>query len=228
MKKLLSLWMLVTAFAFGAYAQQDTKEYKTYVKNDRLVHYCTHQGVTVVVDPVDFGKWDITLTIINKSGHEILFKPQLVKARCYTASGNLANEVKHSLERFLKSKLDTASLPKEELEIYSSGKGITRRSNSYAIGEYGSTLTYICKRLDEISALQGKNMYASRVLPYQNGENERLRKFRMHQWCANTLPDFSECQGYVLINGIKADHVLLEIPVDGETYTFLLYDKEDY
>lgn len=227
MKRLLSLWVLTATFTFGTYAQEGTKEYKTYVKNDRLVHYCTHNGVTVVVDPVDFGKWDITLTIINKSGHEILFEPKLIKARCYTASGNHPEEIKHNLERFLKIKLDTAALPKEELKIFASGKGRSERYNTWGIGENASTLTYICKRLDEISALQGKNMYASRVLPYQNGENERLRKFLMHQWRANTLPDFSESQGYVLIDGIKADHVLLEIPVDGETYTFLLYDKEN-
>lgn len=101
-----------------------------------------------------------------------------------------------------------AALKKEELKIYDYGKGKTIRNNVYAIGEYGSEFTGISRKLEEISATLMQSTYATRVLPYQNGENERLRKLRVHQWRANTLPNFSESEGYVLIDGIKAYHVL--------------------
>ena len=62
-------------------AQTDQKEYKTFVKNDHHVYYCTHNGVTVVVDPTVDGLFEPHITIINESGHEFLFEPRRLLPR---------------------------------------------------------------------------------------------------------------------------------------------------
>ena len=80
MKKSILLTLLCTTLFTGAKAQ-DTKEYKTCVKNDYLIHYCNHKGVTVVVDVTEGGLFVPNISIINDSGHEIIFEPKKMRSR---------------------------------------------------------------------------------------------------------------------------------------------------
>ena len=219
------LSLLAAVVWMNATAQTDTKNYQTYIKNGQPVYYCTNDGLTVVVDATTYGKWDLTLAIINKTGREVLFEPEKIKARCYTISGTQSPEVKHSWKIITKAKLDTATIKKDELKIFPYHKGRSERNFGYWAGEYGGDLYTIWKQLKSINEALSNNCYATWVLPYDNGENEKLRKLNMGQWRTNTLPDYSESEGYILIDGTKADHLLLEIPIDGETYRFLIYQE---
>ena len=75
MKKMFTFLLMTVAFVISASAQ-DAKEYKTYVKNDRLVHYCNHEGVTVIVDVTESGLFEPQISIINDTGNEFLFEPK--------------------------------------------------------------------------------------------------------------------------------------------------------
>ena len=82
MKKIFLAFLLAVSFVTTATAQ-DQKVYKTYVKNDRLVHYCNYKGVTVIVDVTESGIFEPQISIINDTGHEFVFEPKKIKAYCY-------------------------------------------------------------------------------------------------------------------------------------------------
>ena len=71
MKKLISS-LLMAFVCVGAMAEQDTKEYKTFVKNDHHVFYCTHNGIHVVVDPTEGGIFEPNITVITPQGNLII------------------------------------------------------------------------------------------------------------------------------------------------------------
>ena len=78
MRKMFTLLLLTTACVLSTTAQ-DAKEYKTYVKNDRLVHYCNHEGITVIVDVTESGLFEPHISIIN----EAQSPASLVRSLCY-------------------------------------------------------------------------------------------------------------------------------------------------
>jgi hypothetical protein len=110
MKKLISS-LLMAFVCIGAMAEQDTKEYKTYVKNDHHVFYCSHNGILVVVDPTIGGLFEPHITIINDSGHEFLFEPKKIKVSAYAIPGNTHKGTRYRTERFL-SRGDTLCFEK--------------------------------------------------------------------------------------------------------------------
>ena len=80
MKKIISLCLLMAYGCLSVMATQDAKEYKTYVKDNHRVYYCTSQGISIVVDPSPRGLFEPHITIINDSGHDFVFEPKEIRA----------------------------------------------------------------------------------------------------------------------------------------------------
>ena len=79
MNKLIISTLLMGFVCLGAMAEVDTKEYRTYVKNDHHVFYSFHNGIHVIVDPTVGGIFEPHITIINESGRDFVFEPQSTK-----------------------------------------------------------------------------------------------------------------------------------------------------
>ena len=117
------------ATLFTGARAQDTKEYKTYVKNDCLIHYCNHKGVTVVVDVTEGGLFVPNISIINNSGHEIIFEPKKIKAYCYAVK-DYSKETRSMLTRYFDKGMDMTPLVKDSLMIYPYEKYKSKRNRS--------------------------------------------------------------------------------------------------
>ena len=62
---------------------------------------------------------------------------------------------------------------------------------------------------------------------------EASRRFELQRinegyWRANTIFDMTEHCGFIGLKRRKADHIVLEIPVNGDVYTFLIDDRKKY
>ena len=95
MKKIISLCLLMAYGCLSVMATQDAKEYKTYVKDNHRVYYCTNQGISIVVDPSPRGLFEPHITIINDSGHDFVFEPKEIRAYAYAAPGNTYKETRY-------------------------------------------------------------------------------------------------------------------------------------
>ena len=68
-------------------------------------------------------------------------------------------------------------------------------------------------------------------IPAVEGEAQRgieMQRIDEGYWRANTIFDMSEHSGFIALKKRKADHIVLEIPVDGEVYTFLVDNRKRY
>ena len=216
----------------GAMAEQDTKEYKTYVKNDHHVFYCSHNGILVVVDPTIGGLFEPHITIINDSGHEFLFEPKKIKVSAYAIPGNTYKGTRYRTERFL-SKGDTLCFEKDELQVYTPEKYTKKRVNSMWWSDFlGEVLVAGVETL--ASTGDKRTEYWNDVRrDRRNQEAEAERKAERERisegyWKANTIFDRSEHEGFIAIKPIKSQYIILDIPVDGENFHFLIDNNAHY
>lgn len=216
----------------GAMAEQDTKEYKTYVKNDHHVFYCSHNGILVVVDPTIGGLFEPHITIINDSGHEFLFEPKKIKVSAYAIPGNTYKGTRYRTERFL-SKGDTLCFEKDELQVYTPEKYTKKRVNSIWWSDFlGEVLVAGVETL--ASTGDKRTEYwndVRRDRRNQEAEAERVaERTRISEgyWKANTIFDCSEHEGFIAIKPIKSQYIILDIPVDGENFHFLIDNNAHY
>ena len=216
----------------GAMAEQDTKEYKTYVKNDHHVFYCSHNGILVVVDPTIGGLFEPHITIINDSGHEFLFEPKKIKVSAYAIPGNTYKGTRYRTERFL-SKGDTLCFEKDELTMYTPEKYTKKRVNSMWWSDFlGEVLVAGVETL--ASTGDKRTEYWNDVRrDRRNQEAEAERKAERERisegyWKANTIFDCSEHEGFIAIKPIKSQYIILDIPVDGENFHFLIDNNAHY
>ena len=231
MKKLISS-LLMTFVCIGAMAEQDTKEYKTYVKNDHHVFYCSHNGILVVVDPTIGGLFEPHITIINDSGHEFLFEPKKIKVSAYAIPGNTYKGTRYRTERFL-SKGDTLCFEKDELTMYTPEKYTKKRVNSMWWSDFlGEVLVAGVETL--ASTGDKRTEYWNDVRrDRRNQEAEAERKAERARisegyWKANTIFNCSEHEGFIAIKPIKSQYIILDIPVDGENFHFLIDNNAHY
>lgn len=216
----------------GAMAEQDTKEYKTYVKNDHHVFYCSHNGILVVVDPTIGGLFEPHITIINDSGHEFLFEPKKIKVSAYAIPGNTYKGTRYRTERFL-SKGDTLCFEKDELQVYTPEKYTKKRVNSIWWSDFlGEVLVAGVETL--ASTGDKRTEYwndVRRDRRNQEAEAERVaerERISEGYWKANTIFDCSEHEGFIAIKPIKSQYIILDIPVDGENFHFLIDNNAHY
>ena len=231
MKKLISS-LLMAFVCIGAMAEQDTKEYKTYVKNDHHVFYCSHNGILVVVDPTIGGLFEPHITIINDSGHEFLFEPKKIKVSAYAIPGNTYKGTRYRTERFL-SKGDTLCFEKDELQVYTPEKYTKKRVNSMWWSDFlGEVLVAGVETL--ASTGDKRTEYWNDVRrDRRNQEAEAERKAERERisegyWKANTIFDCSEHEGFIAIKPVKTQYIILDIPVDGENFHFLIDNNAHY
>jgi hypothetical protein len=230
MKKLISS-LLLAFVSVGAMAGQDTKEYKTYVKNDHHVFYCTHHGVHVVVDPTEGGIFEPHITIINESGHDFVFEPQKIKAYAFAIPGNTYKETRYRTERFV-SKGDTLGFEKDKLTLYSPEKYVRKRSNSMWWSDFVGEL--IVAGVESLGPQDKDSQYWNEVRRehrIEDAEDARhLEKARISEgyWRANTIFDNSEHEGFIAIKKVKTQYLILDIPVDGENFHFLIDNNKHY
>lgn len=231
MRKIFTLLLLTTACVLSTTAQ-DAKEYKTYVKNDRLVHYCNHEGITVIVDVTESGLFEPHISIINDTGHEFLFEPKKIKAYCY-ALKNQGSETRNRLARYFDLNLDKSPLEKDSLRVYTYEKYSRKQSNAIF---WGNLLAQAI--VGAVDAVAEPNTPEGRYWARAHQEEmatagEASRRFELQRinesyWRANTIFDMTEHCGFIGLKRRKADHIVLEIPVNGDVYTFLIDDRKKY
>ena len=231
MKKLISS-LLMAFVCIGAMAEEDTKEYKTYVKNDHHVFCCSHNGILVVVDPTIGGLFEPHITIINDSGHEFLFEPKKIKVSAYAIPGNTYKGTRYRTERFL-SRGDTLCFEKDELTMYTPEKYTKKRVNSMWWSDFlGEVLVAGVETL--ASTGDKRTEYWNDVRrDRRNQEAEAERKAERARisegyWKANTIFNCSEHEGFIAIKPIKSQYIILDIPVDGENFHFLIDNNAHY
>lgn len=232
MKKVFQLLLFMSLISMNTFGSDDLKEYKTYVKNDRLVHYCNYNGITVVVDVTEGGLFEPSITIINDTGHEILFEPQKIKAYCY-AIKNHGKETRNMLARYFDLGLDKSPLVKDSVVVYTYEKYFRKQKNNIWWGNMlASVIVGGIDATIEPNTPEGRywaRAHQEEVL--ENGAVQRryeLQRINDGYWRANTIFDMTEHNGFIGLKKRKSDHIVLEIPVDGEVYTFLIDNRKRF
>ena len=231
MKKVILALLLVSTFVVSATAQNE-KVYKTYVKNDRLVHYCNYKGVTVIVDVTESGIFEPQISIINDTGHEFVFEPKKIKAFCYAIDAQ-GKSTRNMLGMYFDKKLDKSLLAKDSLRIYTYENYSRTQSNAIF---WGNLLAQaMVATMDAIAQPNTPEArYWARAHQEElaaTGEVTRayeLQRINEGYWRANTIFDMTEHSGFIGIKRRKADHVVLEIPVNGEVFSFLIDARKKY
>ena len=230
MRKLIST-LLMAFVCCAAMAEQDTKEYGVYVKNDHHVFYCSHNGIHVVVDPTIGGIFEPHITIINESGRDFLFEPKNIKVHVFAIPGIDAKSVRYCTERFL-NKGDTLGFEKDELLVYTPEKYSKKRSKSMWWGSFlGEVLIAGVESLTTHDDYDSYWNDVDRRKRIDEDEAERkleLKRISEGYWRANTIFDNSEHEGFIAIKKVKTKYLILDIPVDGENYHFLIDNNKRY
>ena len=224
MKKFVLCIMMVMA-AVSVNAQNDTKVYRTFVKNDRHVFYCTHHGVTVVVDPTPGGIFEPHISIINESGHDFVFEPKRVTAEAFALPGNSGKSTRYRVERLL-AKGDTVGLERDQLVIYSPEKYAKKVDRSMWWGDMLAELVVASvEHIGETSEYERSLNDERSVRRMEAAAVEReVEKNRISEgyWRANTVFSDEEHEGFIAIKQVKTKYLLLNIPVDGEVFHFII------
>lgn len=231
MKKLISS-LLMAFVCVGAMAEQDTKEYKTFVKNDHEVFYCSHNGIHVVVDPTIGGIFEPHITIINDSGHDFLFEPKKIKVHAFAIPGIKSKSARYRTERFL-AKGDTLGFDKDVLTVYTPEKYSSKQTKSMWWGDFlGEVLVVGVETLASTGNKRTEywnDVRRDRRMQEQEAARKQERK-RISEgyWRANTIFDRSEHEGFIAIKSVDTRYLILDIPVDGENFHFLIDNNKKY
>ena len=225
MNKLIFTALLMGFVCLGAMAEVDTKEYRTYVKNDHHVFYSFHNGIHVIVDPTVGGIFEPHITIINESGHNFLFEPKKIKVHAFAIPGITMKDARYRVERFLE-RGDTLGFEKDELKLYTPEKYSSKRSSSMWWGSFLGEV--LIAGVESLTTQDNHDRYwndARREKRIDEDEAERrqeLKRISEGYWRANTIFDGSEHEGFIGIKKVKTKYIILDIPVDGENFHFLI------
>ena len=230
MRFLLSLFLMATMGHLNLMAETDAKEYKTYVKNNYKVFYCTHEGVSVVVDPTEDGLFEPHISIINNSGHEIMFEPKDIRAYAYAIPGNTAKSTRYRVGTFLDRGGDASRLETDSLKIYTPKQYRKKQSRT---NWWAMVLTEVVvgsvEQLgpqDDVTRMENALYRRDRNNEFVKMQQEDKRRVDEGYWKANTIFDGSEHQGFIAVKPVKTEYLILDIPVDGEIFHFVVDSKK--
>ena len=229
MKKLI-VCLLMALVSAGAMAANDTTEYGVYVKNDHHVFYGMHNGVTVVVDPTPDGIFVPHISIINESGHHFLFEPKKIKVYAFGIPGNTSKDTRYRVERFLE-RGDTLGFEKDELAILTPEKFTKKLKNSAWWAYFLSSA--VSGAINCIGEDTPEKRYWSRVdsekrYDAYQAAREGIEQISEEYWRANTIFNNQEHAGFIAIKRVKTSYLILDIPVDGENFHFLIDNNKHY
>ena len=129
--------------------------------------------------------------------------------------------------------LDKSPLVKDSLRVYTFEKYANKQSNAIFWGNVlAQTLVATVDAVVQPNTPEAR--YWARAHQEEmaaNGEAARayeLQRINEGYWRANTIFDMTEHSGFIGIKRRKADHIVLEIPVDGEVYSFLIDARKKY
>lgn len=232
MKKLFLICLLMTLCVLNTTAEQDAKEYKSFVKNDYRVFYCSHQGICVIVDPTAGGLFEPHITIINNSGREFVFEPKQIKAFAYAAPNNNNKGTRYRVERYIERGGDVSKLEQDQLDIFSPEKYMRKSDNAQWWGNLFAES--IVAGVEAIGPQDAQTRYfnqARREDRMAEANDERQQEFKRISegyWRANTIFDHSEHKGFIAIKPVKSSYLILDIPIENETFHFVIDNKKQY
>ncbi|WP_028911461.1 hypothetical protein [Prevotella sp. MA2016] len=231
MKKVLLCFMMAFFCITAALAETDTKTYRTFVKNDRHVFFCSHRGITVVVDPTVGGIFEPHISIINESGRAFVFEPKTITAEAFAIPGNDSKYTRYRTERFL-AKGDTTGMERDQLTIYTPEKYSKKVSRSMWWGSFLTEL--VVAGVESIGETDERQQFwndVHREKRIDEAEAERhaeKRRISEGYWRANTIFADEEHEGFIAIKHVSTKYLLLNIPVDGETFHFIIDAQKHY
>lgn len=59
-----------------------------------------------------------------------------------------------------------------------------------------------------------------------NGHQQEIKRIREQYWRANTIFDGEEHEGFIAIKPVKSQYLILDIPVNGENFHFIINNKK--
>lgn len=222
----------MTLCVLNTIAEQDAKEYKSFVKNDYRVFYCSHQGICVIVDPTAGGLFEPHITIINNSGREFVFEPKQIKAFAYAAPNNNNKGTRYRVERYIERGGDVSKLEQDQLDIFSPEKYMRKSDNAQWWGNLFAES--IVAGVEAIGPQDAQTRYfnqARREDRMAEANDERQQEFKRISegyWRANTIFDHSEHEGFIAIKPVKSSYLILDIPIENETFHFVIDNKKQY
>ena len=199
---------------------EDVKEYKTFIKNDMRVHYCTSNGVTVMVEPSGGDICKPTITIVNESGTDFTFNPSDIKVFTYAIPKQRDRWERHHVQLWFSSGNDPQQLERDPLTLYSFSGQSGTGSVDVGINSRGivDELRRIRENMNTVSSVER--------MPYVETRSEReqknLRSIYVGWWRSNTVFDGEALYGYISIKNDYNDQVILQIPVNGEMFEFFV------
>ena len=222
-RMILAIAGLLLAFSMRA---GDVKEYKYFIRNDVRVHYCTCDGVTVIVDPSDGGICNPAITIINESGHEFLFEPRKIKAFSYAIPKQKDKWERHHVKMWFDCGYEPSLLERDSVTVFTYEQYRRRTSRNIWWGGFISTVGTSAVDAALIKDDYGKYLSAIR----QENQMERnsaqrsqaLRQIDENYWRSNTIFNGEEHRGYIALKDVLSDQMLLQIPVNGEVFEFFV------
>jgi len=232
MKKLLSLCLLMSFCVLNVMAEKDQKEYKTFVKNDYHVFYCSYQGICVIVDPTAGGLFEPQITIINNSGREFVFEPKKIKAFAYAAPHNTYKETRYRVDQYLEHGGDTSKLLQDSLAIYSPEKYMKKTNNTHWWGNLlGETIVAGIEALgpqDADARFLNQIRREDRIEEADHERQQELKRISEGYWRANTIFNRSEHNGFIAIKPVNSSYLILDIPIENEIFHFVIDNKKHY
>ena len=227
-RKLLVITLLLLSTAAVA-IEEDGKEYKTYVRDGHPVYYCIFDGIGIEVYTRPGNLFEPHILITNMSGKDFLFEPKKIKAYCY-AVDNYPKETRNILKRYFDLKWDLSLLTRDSLQVYSKEEYRKTRDSQLM---WNSILSLVMSSAIEGALVSNtpEKDYWIRLHGEANsaeGVTEWMSQVKTiddDYWQTNTIMNMTSHRGFIGIKRRKADHIVLEIPVNGELFTFLIREN---
>lgn len=206
----------------------DIKEYKYFIRNDARVCYCTSNGVTVIVDPSGGGIYEPAITIVNESGHEILFEPRKIKAFTYGIPKQRHTWERRHVQLWFESGYDAGLLEREPVEVYTYEQYRKRTSRnlwwSGFIAAVGTAVADGALTTDEYGRYDSLIRQDEQIRENREQRSQALRQIDEYYWRSNTIFDGEQHSGFVATENAMSDQVVLQIPVNGELFEFMIQE----
>lgn len=194
----------------------DSVRYGTYVRNDATVYYGVWRGIRVTVD-VSRGLAEPVISIANNDSSEFLFDPAGIVARSrYVADA--PREIRRKIGVYPFVRADLPNLPTETHEVYTY-REYQRRYGRSSFWE--DVLTSVITSLP-----YGGDATADELIAYREREKQqeskvaRAKYIDENYWRRNTIFPATAHVGFVSLRKMKADNLVLDIPVAGRVFHF--------
>jgi len=229
MKKVITC-LLMTFCCINIFAEQDAKDYKTFVKDDHHVYYCSYHGICVIVDPTAGGLFEPHITIINNSGHDFVFEPKMIKAFAYAAPYNTSKDTRYRVDMYLERGGDASKLEQDELTIYSPEKYMKKSNRAHWWGNLLAET--VIAGVEAIGPQDAQTRYFNqerredRMKEADTERQQEMKRISEGYWRANTIFNHSEHNGFIAIKPIKSSYLILDIPIENENFHFVIDNKK--